>query len=270
MTPIQTYLKVLSKERKTFPRSFWTKKTAKTIIKYLIKKESPHPSEINYNWFRERKVFRAIITLGYNLYDILNKLFPGKYKPWEIKFNVKWKSKQGKKLAISATRDLFKRKLGLKKKEDIVEYATANLFQDYGLAGMLSAVYRNNVFLALRAAYPDVQWEDTRHSIRVGKKYISKHGHKLDSLFERRIDDYIGKRKHRHHVRYPHSTLDCDIVVGTGPRAIWIECIGMKGNKQYQKNLDRKRKLAKKHKLKLVELYLKDDWKGIRKKLERV
>jgi hypothetical protein len=44
----------------------------------------------------------------------------------------------------------------------------------------------------------------------------------------------------------------------------------MKGNKQYQKNLDRKRKLAKKHKLKLVELYLKDDWKGIRKKLERV
>lgn len=94
--------------------------------------------------------------------------------------------------------------------------------------------------------------------VMFAKKYIAKDGDKCDSLAEKIIDDYLSKRKIKHIRNFPYPENEgftVDFKVGD----FWIEFFGLSGGlKRYDELKERKLRLAKRYKLKIIEIYPKD------------
>lgn len=94
--------------------------------------------------------------------------------------------------------------------------------------------------------------------VMFAKKHIANDGHKCDSLAEKIIDDWLYERKikHKRMVPYPgNKSLTADFVV----RNNWIEFLGLNGViGRYDELVKKKRRLSKKYKLQLIEIYPKD------------
>jgi len=94
--------------------------------------------------------------------------------------------------------------------------------------------------------------------VMFAKKYIANDGHICDSFAEKIIDDWLYTRKIKHgrEVSYPENpSLTVDFVTENN----WIEFFGLAGEiKIYDKIIKKKRILAKKHKLSLIEIYPKN------------
>jgi hypothetical protein len=90
------------------------------------------------------------------------------------------------------------------------------------------------------------------------KKFIAKDGHICNSFAEKIIDDWLYERKieHRREVSYPENKLlSVDFVIGNN----FIEYFGLNGViSEYDELIKEKRKLSKKYKLSLIEIYPKD------------
>jgi YHS domain-containing protein len=90
------------------------------------------------------------------------------------------------------------------------------------------------------------------------KKFIAKDGHRCDSFAEKIIDDWLTSRKikHQKEIPYPENRLlSADFAVGNK----FIEYFGLNGIiPYYDKLIKEKRKLSKKYKLSLIEIYPKD------------
>lgn len=88
--------------------------------------------------------------------------------------------------------------------------------------------------------------------------HIAKDGHKCDSFAEMIIDNYLFSRniKHEVHAPYPEEKkYSADFKVGD----CWIEFFGLAGDhRRYDELRKIKLKLAKKLKLKLIEIYPRD------------
>lgn len=89
-------------------------------------------------------------------------------------------------------------------------------------------------------------------------KQVANDGHRCDSLAEKIIDDWLSKRKIQHdrEVFYPNSKkLKVDFVVN----GHWIEFFGLSGElKDYDRVIQRKLAIVKKHKIPFLALYPKD------------
>jgi hypothetical protein len=87
------------------------------------------------------------------------------------------------------------------------------------------------------------------------KKFIANDGHKCDSLSEKIIDDWLWAKKinHQINVSYPENKkLTVDFLI----KDYWVEFFGLSGElKKYDTSKTIKIKLAKKYKLKLIEIY---------------
>lgn len=90
------------------------------------------------------------------------------------------------------------------------------------------------------------------------KKFIAQDGHKCDSFAEKIIDEWLYERKikHERNVPYPENrSLSADFFV----RNNFIEYFGLSGViNEYDRLIKKKRKLCKKYKLALIEIYPKD------------
>ncbi|TSC76781.1 MAG: hypothetical protein G01um101433_670 [Parcubacteria group bacterium Gr01-1014_33] len=90
------------------------------------------------------------------------------------------------------------------------------------------------------------------------EKQIANDGHPCDSLAEKIIDDWLTTEsiEHKRSIPYPEGKrLKVDFVIENH----WIEFFGLAGEVQRYDELVRiKRRLCKKHNLKLVEVYPKD------------
>ncbi len=90
------------------------------------------------------------------------------------------------------------------------------------------------------------------------KKFIAKDGHKCDSFAEKIIDDWFYERKigHGREASYPENKLlSADFAIGNN----LIEYFGLNGViHEYDKMIKEKRKLCKKYKLPLIEIFPKD------------
>jgi hypothetical protein len=90
--------------------------------------------------------------------------------------------------------------------------------------------------------------------VMFAKKYVARDGHVCDSLAEKIIDEWLYAKKIPHLRSVPYSKenrITCDFVVGK----YFIEFFGLEGyHRGYMKQVEKKRKLAKKLKLKLIEL----------------
>ena len=91
--------------------------------------------------------------------------------------------------------------------------------------------------------------------VMFARKHIANDGHKCDSLAEKIIDDWFHARKIKHeiNVSYPgNDGFTVDFKVGK----YWIEFFGLSGeHRKYDELKDRKLVLAKKQKLRLLEIY---------------
>lgn len=87
------------------------------------------------------------------------------------------------------------------------------------------------------------------------KKFIANDGHRCDSLAEKIIDDWFYSRKIKHQVNVPYpggDGLTVDFLVENR----WVEFFGLSGElKKYDELKEKKIKIAKKHKLNLIEIY---------------
>lgn len=89
-------------------------------------------------------------------------------------------------------------------------------------------------------------------------KFVSKDGHKCDSLAERIIDDWFYSRKTKHERSFPYpggQGLKVDFKIGS----FWVEFFGLSGeHKRYDQLKRKKIRLAKKLDLNLVKIYPND------------
>lgn len=94
--------------------------------------------------------------------------------------------------------------------------------------------------------------------VMFAKKHIAKDGHKCDSLTEKIIDDWLCSKEipHERTVPYPEqSKMTCDFKVGQ----YFIEFFGLDGqHKDYSRLANKKRLLAKKYGLNLIEIIPRD------------
>ncbi len=94
--------------------------------------------------------------------------------------------------------------------------------------------------------------------VMFANRHLAKDGHKCDSLAEKIIDDWLFKRKIEHTRRIPYpgkQHLTADFMINN----YWIEFFGLYGeHKRYDQLRKLKLKIAKAHKLKLIEIYPKD------------
>lgn len=94
----------------------------------------------------------------------------------------------------------------------------------------------------------------TPNPVMFANKHIAKDGHKCDSLAEKIVDDWLNDRDiaHKRSVQYEYNpNFTCDFVVDD----YFIEFFGLENeHKRYSEIVKRKRVLAKKYNLNLIEL----------------
>lgn len=94
--------------------------------------------------------------------------------------------------------------------------------------------------------------------VKFSRRYIALDGHKCDSYSEKIIDDFLSVNKinHETHVYYPgQKKFKCDFLINEN---IWIEFVGLKGFRSYDKCLSNKREFLRHHNIKTIELYPED------------
>ncbi|HXK40482.1 MAG TPA: hypothetical protein VJ046_00020 [Candidatus Paceibacterota bacterium] len=90
--------------------------------------------------------------------------------------------------------------------------------------------------------------------VMFAKRYLACDGHQCDSFAEKIIDEWLYSKNipHERSVPYPEEhRLTCDFVINK----VFIEFFGLEGEvRNYDRLVALKRKLSKKHKLKLIEI----------------
>lgn len=97
--------------------------------------------------------------------------------------------------------------------------------------------------------------DGTRRTAR-GTQCVAKDGHVCLSLGEKTIDDFLHANGilHEKEPRYPEGNYRADFRVGK----VFIEYFGLKGNTEYDKKTEVKRRLCKKHGIRLIAIYPSD------------
>lgn len=97
--------------------------------------------------------------------------------------------------------------------------------------------------------------DGTRKTAR-GIQTLARDGHVCLSLGEKTIDDYLYSNGiiHSKEPRYPEGNYRADFLVAN----IFIEYFGLAGNKEYDEKISLKKKLCKKHGIKLISIYPTD------------
>ncbi|TSA46209.1 hypothetical protein D4R51_00505 [bacterium] len=86
-------------------------------------------------------------------------------------------------------------------------------------------------------------------------KFIAEDGHKCDSFTEKIIDDWLYKRgiNHKRNVSYSGTKMTADFSLGSN---IILEFFGLAGvQRQYDKIIERKRRICRNRNLRLIEIY---------------
>ena len=97
--------------------------------------------------FEKYGLKKAVTRMG-GLYNYVNYVYPGKFKPWELHMN-----QITDEIAMQAIKWLIEEKLQWTK-EEVCKNICANTFRDYGLESILSHKFNNSPIKALEFAYP--------------------------------------------------------------------------------------------------------------------
>ncbi|MGE4282801.1 MAG: hypothetical protein AB7G87_03695 [Clostridia bacterium] len=126
----------------------WTRDMALEAIKWLVETKLSWDDEQIKNHFSNstlRENGLGGIANYYNIYELLNTIYPERFKKWQIKELTKW----DEQTKIDAIRWLIEDVLRIDPAKVIVR---KNDFVNNGLAGLLTR-YNNSPYLAIKDAY---------------------------------------------------------------------------------------------------------------------
>lgn len=145
-------------ELKQTPKNFWDKKDNRIrCVQWLIKKYNLTDENISKVWTRSFLIDNNVVSLSNyhngNVYEVLNEVYPNKFKPWEISVPVNghWNNIENRRLAIKW---LIEKKLQWSD-DDVYTNLVGNIFYENGLSGLLNFYYNSNAWTALNDAYPN-------------------------------------------------------------------------------------------------------------------
>ncbi|MEK4620463.1 hypothetical protein NYE71_31175 [Bacillus sp. FSL K6-0273] len=145
-------------ELENVPSNFWTKEKSIEVIKWNIESKEKLIKEnliqiINTEWI---KIHRLITPFNKhwngNIYAMLNELYPGDFKKWELKkvSNNYWT----KEIALEVIREILQEKGNVSNEEFLQEY-NMEWIKRNGLTTPLAMYWSNNPYNLLHDAYPD-------------------------------------------------------------------------------------------------------------------
>ena len=235
-------------ELKNLPLNFWaSSKNRKEAIKWLLKTTKKKPEELVAKDFMSRGMKQLIVQFGGVYKSLRNAGFKIGRKRLP---NGYWGDRTTR---INKIRDL------VEKTHKHPNEVIVTDFIENKLLGLLR-YYNDSAIGALRdAGYTISQEVSQRRKILPGRKkvYISNHGHKFCSIFERDIDDWLwnkGIREHQHNMLYPNSKSNCDFVIGS----FWIEATGLMSMKWYRDKIQFKKDLAKRYNINLITISIEE------------
>jgi hypothetical protein len=137
-------------------KSYWTKQKYIKVLRYLLEKEKWTEEDIKANsiYVLLKKYgiqFNSLKNLKIGQYDLINAIYPGKFKPWE--FNKVPPNYWNKRTGKQAVKWLIEERLQWSK-EDIIKNLTVGVFRKNTLSGMLSTLFHNSPFEAISTTYP--------------------------------------------------------------------------------------------------------------------
>ncbi len=234
-------------EMKHFPITIWKHKQNRIdAVKWLLSKTNKRPEDITYNDFQKNRLTKLLLIKKgtHNAITEAGYAVKRKSKPRNY-----WKQRENR---IACIRNLVE-SIG-KPAEEITydDFAKHKLYQ-------LLEYYRWSTIKALSDAGYHLSPEVIKQRMRInGKKiYISNHGHKFRSIFEKDLDNWFwnhGIKEHEHDIRYPTSNMNCDFVIGD----YWIEAVGLLRDKRYRGKMEKKKELARRFGINLICISLED------------
>lgn len=212
---LDIYKQVINGELKKFPDGYWSGfrlEDAAVLFKYfieLLKKDkiinniNDLPKVLDNNLILKYKLFG--ITERFNSFDIINFLYPNKFKRWEFKAvsNGFWKDRNNRLEAMQWFVNKLYSDFGVKSVKDLPKTKLKNYLCEYGLSGILN--YYGN---SLSKAFLDLLSEEINEwDLCVSKGYYQDDKNKekimkwlVNKMFEdgiiKDIDD-IPKVAHR-------------------------------------------------------------------------
>ncbi len=238
-------------EMKSYPITIWQSKSNRIrAVKWLLKKLNKTPAQVKCRDFKQnglqglidlkRSISRTLREAGFNVKD---RKRPANY----------WQDH------VTRVRHIVKLVQSSGKPADEIVYHD---FRKAGLSTLIERYYGGSTPRALEDAGYELRPELVGKDLRRGSKkgYVSNHGHRFISIFERDLDNWLydkGVIFHKHDVKYPGSEKKCDFVVGK----YWIEAAGLLRYDFYDKKMRLKRELAIKNNLKLIIISLRDFYK---------
>lgn len=130
-----------------------SKKHCRRIMQWICVKEGIHRDKkkfckvMSIELFEKYGLKKAVQRMG-GLYNYVNYVYPGKFKPWELNMH-----RITDDIAMQAIKWLIEEKLGWTK-EEVCKNICANIFRDNGLDSILSHRFDNSPIKALDFAYP--------------------------------------------------------------------------------------------------------------------
>lgn len=171
---IAIYKEVLIKKRRKFPAYFWMQNSYNKLLiclKWLIEEhlkltDEDIKKQYSMIFFKKHKLTGAFPYLkGVHLFDILNKLYPNKYKEWELVSVPRnfW----DKENATKAMEWLVKEKLNANNPEDIKKI-TVNTLKKYKIKSILmdkcGGSYKNTLSNIYKDSYHEWEYKKTEKS----------------------------------------------------------------------------------------------------------
>lgn len=180
--------------------------------------------------------FRVDVYKGRTI-DLINDLYPGRFKPWEFRNKRGWLKGGGKggpgafarggvELFNEATRWLVEEKLQIPV-EEAPDKLTADVYVQYGLNGALSKFFDGSTLHALAAAYPDqftpedfIQAVKKRLEIVVNDEILAGIISRYEGFMWRHSARYFDRLSRKQQPLLRHL-IDVDDLVQMGRNAVW-------------------------------------------------
>lgn len=189
--------KIREWELKNTPLKFWNLDKCIEVTKYILEKEKWTEEDI-----RKKPIYEVFAKYGLttiyltffegNPYTLINTIYPGKFKPWEIPNTPRhyWSRETG----IEAVRWMIEEKLKWTD-EDIKNKYSLKVFKKFKLVAMLNKVFDCSPFKAINAAYPGRFREEDFNNVPINywtkEKAIKSFKNILDELSDDDIKKHV-------------------------------------------------------------------------------
>lgn len=144
------------------PKGFWNDETICEALQWILEK---HPeiqiTDLTYkdiHNYGTNAMYQYMMKEKKNLYYYVNLIFPNKYQEWEF-YRVSNKFWANKENRVRAIKWLVEDRLGIDINNAEEKMVKLEDFKSNKLEGLIAWHYNGSVYLALKEAYPNIDWD---------------------------------------------------------------------------------------------------------------